>query len=138
LLADALVVLLLSIGFGLYFSWKKAHKNGQHLFNQTALRIAYNLGIPLIAGGLFSLIYLFRGDIRLVVSATLLFYGLALVNVSKYTYREIHFLGLTEVALGLGAALWGQYGLVFWTIGFGVCHILYGLAMYIKYDRKQA
>lgn len=136
LLVDAIFVLVISIGGGIYFSYKKAKKNGQKFFNKMAYRILYSLAVPLVAGGLFCLIYLFRGDLRTVISGTLLFYGLALVNASKYTYGEIHYLGLTEILLGLAAALLGRYGILFWTLGFGVSHIVYGLAMYVKYDRK--
>jgi hypothetical protein len=60
-----------------------------------------------------------------------------LFSVSKFTYHEVHYLGLTEIALGLIAAIFMQQGLLFWTIGFGVCHIIYGLAMYYKYDLKK-
>ena len=135
LLADALVVLIISITFALFLFRKKAKKNNQPLFNKITLKIFYNLSIPLITGGIFSLIFLLRGEVNLVVSATLLFYGLALINASKYTYNEIHHLGIAEVVLGLLAALLPHNGIIFWTIGFGLCHILYGSIMHFKYDR---
>jgi general stress protein CsbA len=137
LLADALLMLLLSISFGIYFSRKKAKKNNQPLFNSVTWRAIYNLSIPLIAGGIFSFLLLWRGDIGLVTSSTLIFYGLALINTSKYTFEEIHYLGIIEVVLGLFAAVLQQYGIIFWTIGFGFCHVLYGWIMYNKYDQKK-
>ena len=137
LAADALIVLFVSVGMGLFLSWRKAKKNGQGLFNKVTYRILYNLAIPLVAGGIFCIIYLLKGDIGTVIAATLIFYGLALVNASKYTYGEIHYLGLTEIILGLAAAVFGRYGLLLWTAGFGVCHIVYGLVMYFKYDAKR-
>ncbi len=137
LLADALIVLFLSIGCGLFFSWRKAKKSNQPFMNKVMLRTAYNLAIPLITGGIFCLIFLMKGDIRMVIAGTLIFYGLALVNASKFTFTEVHYLGLTEIILGLIAAIFQSYGLIFWTIGFGVCHILYGFIMYKKYDLKK-
>ncbi len=134
LLADALIVLIISIGFGVYFSYRKAKKKKEKLFNKITVRILYNLAIPLITGGIFCLIFLLRGYVGVAISGTLIFYGLALVNASKYTFDEIHYLGLTEIILGLTATVFMRYGIVFWTLGFGVCHILYGLSMYIKYD----
>ncbi|GHT50630.1 hypothetical protein FACS189440_18390 [Bacteroidia bacterium] len=134
LLADALTVLLISIGFGIYFSRKKAKKHKQKLLNSVTKRAMYNLAIPLITGGIFSLVFLWRGDIELVAASTLIFYGLALVNASKYTLDEIHYLGITEIVLGLLAAVFLHNGIWFWTAGFGFCHIFYGLAMYYKYD----
>ncbi|MDR3219021.1 MAG: hypothetical protein LBU22_08625 [Dysgonamonadaceae bacterium] len=136
LLADALIVLLISIGFGIYFSRKNAKQNKQKLFNSVTKRAIYNLALPLVAGGLFSLIFLLKGNIGMVASATLLFYGMALINASKYTFEEIHYLGITEIVLGLLAATFMYKGILFWTIGFGFCHIFYGLAMYVKYDKK--
>lgn len=136
LLADALLVLVVSIGAAGWFSWRKAKKIGQPLFSKVTYRTLYSLAVPLVAGGLFCLIYLWNGDLRTVISGTLLFYGLALVNASKYTYGEIHYLGLTEIVLGLAAAIFGRYGIVFWALGFGVCHIVYGLVMHMKYDRR--
>lgn len=136
LLADAMIVLLISVGFLVYFSAKKARKSNQKLFNKVTLKTLYNLSIPLIAGGIFSLVCLYRGDVEIIASVTLIFYGLALVNASKYTYDEIHYLGITEILLGIGAALFMHTGIIFWTIGFGVCHIIYGLILYRKYDLK--
>jgi len=36
-------------------------------------------------------------------ATTLVFYGLALVNGSKYTLHEVQYLGFSEIILGLGA-----------------------------------
>lgn len=136
LLADAFVVLIFSISFALYFSWKKAKKQNVRLINRTTLKTIYNLGIPLLVGGLFSVICLMRGDVEIVASTTLIFYGLGLINASKYTFEEIHYLGITEIVLGIGAAIFLYHGIIFWTIGFGICHIVYGLILYKKYDLK--
>lgn len=138
LFADALIVLTIAIAAGIFFSWRKAKRQQEKLFTKVTLRTIYNLAIPLIAGGIFCLIFLFRGDVSIVISATLIFYGLALVNASKYTFQEIHSLGIVEIILGLLAALLVKNGLLLWTIGFGFCHILYGLIMYFKYDRRKS
>lgn len=135
LLADALIVLAVSIGAAFYFSKRKAKKNNQKIVKKVALKTLYHLGLPLVAGGIFSLIFLMRGEIGMVASSTLIFYGLALINVSKFTYPEIHYLGITEIVLGLLAALFLYNGIFFWTIGFGLCHIFYGLIMFFKYER---
>jgi hypothetical protein len=139
LLADAVIVLFISLSFGIYFSWKKAKKNHQALFNSLSKRIVYNMAIPLVSGGIFSLALLLRADVgvSLVSSATLLFYGLALVNVSKYTFDEVHHLGIIEILLGLLGLIFTHNGILFWTIGFGLCHIIYGVVMYKKYDKKE-
>ena len=91
----------------------------------------------MITGGIFALIFLLRSDLAMAITMTLTFYGLALINVSKYTLNEVHYLGLTEIVLGIVAALFPDWSLLLWTIGFGVCHIIYGTAMYTKYDLKK-
>jgi len=137
LLADALVVLGLAIGVITLFSWRKAKKNNQNLFNKVTMRAAYNLMIPLAAGGIFSLVLLYNGNIGYIASTTLIFYGLALINASKFTVGEIHFLGICEVIIGLLAAIYPYHGIYWWTIGFGVCHIIFGIVMYFKYDKSK-
>ena len=82
------------------------------------------------------MILISRGQIELVAAITLIFYGLGLINASSYTLDEIHYLGITEIILGIGAALFLYHGIIFWTIGFGLCHIIYGSIMYKKYDLK--
>lgn len=134
LLADAIVVLILAVSFISFFSWKKAKKNKQSLFNKVTMRAAYNLMIPLVVGGVFSLVLLYNGLIGYVASTTLIFYGLALVNASKFTVGEIHILGICEIIVGFLAAIYLYHGLYWWTVGFGVLHIIFGTIMYFKYD----
>ena len=128
-------VLVLALSFGFFFSWRKARKQGHSLWDYTTRRLLYHLFIPLIAGGFFCLILIDRNDVSLLASATLIFYGLALVNISKYTYREIQYLGISEIILGIFAGVFIHFGLIFWAIGFGVFHILYGLIMYYRYEK---
>lgn len=137
LITDASAILLFSICFGIYFSWRKSVKKNLKPSTNLIKRTLYSLGIPLIAGGIFALLFLLRGDIGMAIAMTLTFYGLALINVSKYTLDEVHYLGLSELVLGIIAAIFPDWGLLIWTIGFGVCHIAYGTAMYIKYDLKK-
>jgi len=132
---DGLLVLLSALGAGYFFTSRQAKKKQQKMWDQTSLRLGINLFIPLATGGLFCLILVYHGWIGLVAPSTLLFYGLALVNASKYTLNDIRNLGLAEIGLGLVAMVYIGYGLEFWAIGFGLLHILYGLIMYNKYEK---
>ncbi|MET0760350.1 MAG: hypothetical protein ABWZ56_08010, partial [Flavobacterium sp.] len=91
---------------------------------------------PLATGGIFALLLLRNGNYGLIAPVTLIFYGMACINASKYTFRDIRYLGITVTVLGLIATEFSGYALEFWALGFGVCHILYGSMMYFKYDRK--
>lgn len=134
ILMTGAIVLILALAFVAYFTRRNAVRKGLPQWNATARRMLINLMIPLVAGGIFCLVLLFHGLFYLVAPATLIFYGLALVNASKYTLRDIRFLGLLEIGLGLVASVWVGYGLIFWALGFGLLHIAYGLTMYYKYE----
>ena len=135
LLLIAAAVLVLSVGTGIYLSYKKAKRQGQPLFGKVSQDLLFNMAIPLLAGGGLMLILLYRGYFGIVAPASLIFYGLALIGASNFTFTDVKFFGLCEVALGLLAACLPGYGLVFWAFGFGVLHIVYGSVMYFKYDR---
>jgi len=128
-------VLILALGSALFFSMRKARKQGMSLWGHTTRRLLTHLFIPLITGGFFILILIDSNDVTLVASATLIFYGLALVNAGKYTFGEVHYLGISEIILGILAGIFVHYGLVFWVLGFGVLHIVYGSVMYFRYER---
>lgn len=135
LLADAAVVLVLAVGTGIWLTTRKAKKDGNSLLDAAAKKLIINLAIPLVAGGIFCVGLLYHGDLLFVVPAMLTFYGLALVHASKYTRDDVRSLGMTEIALGLISLFIAGYGLLLWTIGFGVLHIVYGTYMYLKYEK---
>lgn len=129
-------VLALSVVTAYYFSNKKARKQGLTLFDHTALRALVNLCVPLAAGGVFCIALLYHGSVVYIAPVMLLFYGMALINASKYTYNDIRYFGICEIVLGLINAFNLGNGLLYWTIGFGVLHIVYGASMWLKYERK--
>ncbi|MFD2786603.1 hypothetical protein [Hymenobacter rubripertinctus] len=133
LLASAIVVAALVVAT--YFTLRRARRAGQPLWSALGRRLALSLAIPLVAGGLFCIALFMQGAVGLVVPGLLLFYGLALLNGSKYTLEEIRWLGLTEIGLGLVAMLFPGFGLAFFAVGFGLGHIGYGLLMYSRHER---
>jgi len=133
LLIIAVITMVLSIGAVIFFTTRETRKRNQKIWDHQTRRLLINLAIPLFTGGILCLMLLFKGYIGLVAPLTLIFYGLALVNASKYTLNEIRSLGLLEIALGLIASYFIGFGLLFWSIGFGILHIAYGIAMHLKY-----
>ncbi|MCB0557331.1 MAG: hypothetical protein H6573_04720 [Lewinellaceae bacterium] len=134
-LLDATLVLILALSSGIFFTTRKARQKGQLVWGPLTQRLLLNLALPLVAGGIFCLGLAYHGLMGLIAPTTLVFYGLALINTSKYTLNDIRYLGITEVALGLMALFLPGYGLEFWCIGFGLLHIIYGLILYFKYER---
>lgn len=127
LLVLAFSTLLLSSGSAVFFTMRKEKKQHQKTWDLQSKRLLTSLLIPLISGGLLCLILLFKGLIGILPGLTLVFYGLALVNASKYTFKEINTLGILEIILGILAIQFITYSLYLWAIGFGVLHIVYGI-----------
>ncbi|MBP7514775.1 MAG: hypothetical protein KA791_09530 [Flavobacteriales bacterium] len=137
LLLDATIVLAVALSGAFWFTWRRSKRMGQGLWDPNARRLAWNLFIPLAAGGLVCLAVMYHGLPGLVAPATLVFYGLALLNASKYTLDEIRWLALSELVLGVAASFWIGAGLMFWALGFGVLHIVYGGLMWMRHERGQ-
>jgi hypothetical protein len=132
----AAVVLVVALTSSFYFTWRKAKRDGQSIWNISSRKLAWNMIIPLVTGGLFILALLQENEWHFITPACLVFYGLALVNASKYTVSDIRYLGYCEIVLGLINTQFVGYGLYFWAFGFGVLHIVYGAIMWWKYERS--
>lgn len=138
LLKIAILVLIVALLGGIFFTYRQSKKKNLPLWDSTSRNLIVNLAIPLVTGGLFIIALLLNHStaVGLVAPSTLIFYGLALINASKFTYSDIKFLGVCEIILGIIAMFNIGYGLYFWAAGFGVLHILYGSIMYFKYEKK--
>ncbi|WP_136666963.1 hypothetical protein [Flavobacterium sp. H122] len=136
LFSIAALVILLSIATVIYLSTKKANKINASVWNSASKRLIINFMIPLATGGFFILFLIEKEILSLTAPLMLIFYGLACVNASKYTLGDIRYLGITMILLGLLSTWFIGYGLLFWALGFGVCHIIYGGIMHFKYDSK--
>lgn len=128
-------VLVAALAAGTILTIRKANRTGQKYWDKNARRLFVNMSIPLVAGGIFILVLVSRGYLAIVAPATLLFYGLALVNASSFTLSDVRYLGICEIVLGLLCAMLPGFGLIFWATGFGILHIVYGIIMHNKYDR---
>jgi len=131
----AIIILILAIGTTIFLSGKKAARRHDIFWSPIARRLLINMGVPLIAGGLLVIILISNGLIGLGAPFTLLFYGLALFNASNFTYKEVKSLGLIEIGFGLSSSYFVEYGLLFWFLGFGVVHIIYGIYIHYRYER---
>ncbi len=133
----AMVVLLAALLSAFYFTWRKAKRNNLPIWDHTSRKMLINLFIPLLTGGIFVFGLLQYNEWRFIAPVCLIFYGLSLVNASKYTLSDIRYVGMLEIMLGLANMWWIHYGLHFWAVGFGVLHIVYGTLMWWKYDRAK-
>jgi hypothetical protein len=131
----AAITLIVALSLAFIFTFLRSKKHHIPLWGSSAQRLMINMAIPLIAGGIYIYKLIEQGSFGLIAPGCLIFYGLALVNASKYTLGEIRYLGYCEILLGLVNLFAIGYGLYFWAIGFGVLHIVYGIYMWNKYER---
>lgn len=131
-LGTSTIVLVTSLIVGVLFTLKEARKNKEKVWNAQSKRVLTSLFIPLVAGGIVCLILLRESYIGMLPAMTMIFYGLALINTSKYTIDTIRALGLSILLAGLLAFTFVQYGLVLWAIAFGALHIVFGFYMHLK------
>lgn len=136
LILIAVIVLVSAIFVGLAFSVRKARKSNSRLWMPVTLQIAKDFSVPLVVGGLLCIILITKNVSFMVAPCMLIFYGLGLIAAGSRTFRDVKILGACEIILGLVAAIVVDYDLIFWGIGFGVLHIVYGILIYYKYDMK--
>ena len=127
------IILVCAFVFGTFFTVRKSKKYNLPIWTSATKNMLFNLAVPLVAGGIFCLALIYHGYYGLVAPSTLLFYGLAVINAEKYTFSDIKYLGFSELLLGCISLFYIGYGLLFWILGFGILHIVYGLVMFKKY-----
>lgn len=131
----AMLVLFASIVTTLVLTWQRAGRTNKNFWNRGSRLMLTNLAIPFISGGIFVIIFTMREVYEIAAPATLIFYGLALINAAKFTRQEIFYLGMLQVVLGVFATIFPQFGLLLWALGFGVLHMIYGTVMYFRYEK---
>ena len=131
----ALVTFIAALVLAFAFTWLRSHKNNVPVWGAAARRLMVNVSVPMIAGGIYIFKLIENGTYGLIAPGCLLFYGLALLNASKYTLGEIKYLAYVQIVLGLISCWFIGYGLYFWAAGFGLMHIIYGILMWYRYER---
>ena len=132
----ALSVFIVALAGGFFFTWRKGRSEGVNLWNSASRQFLAQLALPILAGAIFCIGFIYYGHTMYLSPACLIFYGLALINASKFTLSDIRYLGALEVGLGCINLFVPEWSLYLWAAGFGLLHILYGIIMWNKYDKK--
>ena len=135
LIRIAVVVFIVALASAFLFTYIRSRKTGVPVWGVTAQRLMWNTLLPLATGGFVIIRLLQAGAYGMIAPCCLIFYGLALVNGSKYTLGEVRWLGYAQLILGIINLWMPGYSILFWAAGFGVLHIIYGVAMWLKYER---
>lgn len=132
----AMLTFLAALITAFIFTYQRSKKTNTPIWGTTAKRLIVNVTVPVITGGIFLLALISNGVFGFVAPGCLIFYGLGMLNASKYTLPETRYLAYSEILLGLINLCFMGYGLYFWAAGFGLLHIIYGTFMWWKYERN--
>lgn len=129
------LVLLIAASLSAYFSFSLSKKKGIPVWGLASKNLLRQFLPSLITGGLFCVGLYYVDLFHVSASATLCFYGLGLISCGNNTFPETRQLGYIEIFLGLLALVFLDFSLIFWAVGFGVFHIVFGIILYLKYDQ---
>jgi hypothetical protein len=118
------------------FTYLKSQKQKINIWGSMSRKVAFHFLVPFGAGTLFITYLITRSDFIYIAPLSLIIYGISLFSVYKFTIKETLYLALAIILLGLGNLVLPGYSFIFWILGFGVSHIIYGIYMWNKYDRK--
>jgi len=135
LLLLGLATLIAAVSTAYLLSKKKGSNSSQIFWTPASKRFLQALFLPVTLGGFFCFALLHERAFVLIPAATLVFYGIGLVQSAQFTLGEIKNLGYTQLALGLAAAFFPDFGLLCWALGFGAFHVIYGALMYFRHER---
>ncbi len=132
----AIITFVAAFCLSFIFTYLRSKKTNTQLWGTTSRRLAFNVMIPMVVGGIYLFKLIQNGEYGVIAPGCLIFYGLSLINAAKYTLGEVKYLGYLQLILGVINLWFIGYGLYFWAIGFGVLHIIYGIFMWNKYERN--
>lgn len=136
LLQIGIITFIAAFVTAFFFTYQRSKKSNIPIWGTTAQRLLINVCIPMIVGGIFLYAMMQNGIYDFVAPGCLIFYGLGVLNASKYTLPETRYLGYGEIILGLISLFFVGDGIYFWAAGFGILHIVYGVFMWLKYERS--
>ena len=129
------IILALSTLSTFLLTRRNARLHDQNPWNPIAKKMVFNFYSVGILGGIYLLILFFQEKYDTIVELMLIFYGMALLSGSKYTFGQIKPLAYIQIILGLFCALFTGYDFWFWVIGFGLVNLVYGSIMYFGYGK---
>ncbi|BDD06009.1 hypothetical protein [Aureibacter tunicatorum] len=133
----AFIIMASACVSGIFFSKRKASKENINFWDKTTQELIIHSLIPFLSGGVFCLALIYYGHFDLLPPMMLLIYGISVVSASKFTHKELFYLGISEIALAFASIFLLKYGTEFWIAGFGLFHIIYGIITYLKYERVE-
>lgn len=111
---------------------KKRKKRKEKKWNLKEKQIRRIYLIHLIFGGIILYYFLVLGELKLIIPASLILYGIASILANKFTQGSSRILGFLFLLNGFLALIFPRYSFILWGVAFGIYHICYG----IVYNKK--
>ena len=92
-------------------------------------KVKFHILVPVIISFIL-ILFLLKNNYHFIAPASLILYGLILINLSRIGVGKFLLLGFIEIILGIIVFLIGPNDLIFLGIGFGVIPIIFGLINY--------
>lgn len=133
----AIVTFITAVAGGFYFTIRKTKQSGTPFLTSVTKRLLVRFATPLVIAAVLCLILYSHYLVEYTLATTLLFYGLALFTIQEDTVKEVKSIASLEIILGLLAFYFVDRSLLFWALGFGAVHLLYGIILWNKYDKTR-
>lgn len=128
----SLVFILISL-FTLWIRAKRqARRVNKKLWNATSKKIRLQSLFTLLVLIVVLILIANQGYYSLVTPISLFFYGLFLLNLSWISSKRLVFLSVGEILLAVAAYLIYDKEMIFLALGFGLLHIIYGAATFLR------
>lgn len=128
-------LILLTLCSTWILSHYKSKRMAHPLWMPASKRFLQALAIPVLAGGMFCIALIHQGQLILTFPVMLLFYGTGLLNAVNFSHSKLKYLGFGNLILGVIAGFLPPWGFIFWVIGFGILHLVFGGMIYFLDDR---
>lgn len=136
----AIAVFLLLVGMSLltsiYFTKKRAQELHEKAWTHTTKQLLTTFSITFSIGAAYILVLVFQEKYEEIIPLVPLVYGLSLLHAAKHTENMLRPLGIAQVIIAFLCMLFIEQSFWFYTLGFGVIHLVNGLIIYYTYDKK--
>tara|TARA_R110002073_G_scaffold279026_1_gene443150 strand:- start:437828 stop:438394 length:567 start_codon:yes stop_codon:yes gene_type:complete len=106
---------------------RKAKKSTTILWNPLSKKLRLHLLTPLLFISIVLILIANYGYYNLITPLALFFYGMLLLNLSRFTHKRLKLLAGIEIILAILAYFIYDNELLFLILGFGLFHMLYGM-----------
>lgn len=128
----ALAFILISL-FTLWIRAKRtARRNDQKLWNTLTRKIRWQTLISLLVLLIIIITISNIGYFSLTTPLSLLFYGLFVLSLSRFSSIGLRYLALAEIILAIASYVIYDKEIIFLAVGFGFLPILYGIVTFYK------